>query len=155
MVIFITYSLWSLIRSESESRAHPTVATFSFHLTGREIFLPQAFVPTNFTLVQSMTSEAKKHIRAEDVSHLSPFMFPFASETSEVHGDLAPLHLCIALIHLLNDISGPYMIKQEPRCFCSCQRYVFISRLGGGEDVSMKGVSFKEKINQEKKGVES
>lgn len=53
MMMLITYSLWSLIRSESESGAHPLVAAFSFHLAGREILLPQAFVPANYTCCYS------------------------------------------------------------------------------------------------------
>ena len=43
-----TCHLWSLIGFESESGAQPLVAAFSFHLAGREIFLPEAFVPTDY-----------------------------------------------------------------------------------------------------------
>ncbi len=54
MMILITYSLRSLIRSESERRTHPLVAALSFHLAGRKILLPQAFVPTNYTCCYSL-----------------------------------------------------------------------------------------------------
>lgn len=48
LMILVIFSLWSLIGSERESGAQPLVAAFSFHLAGREIFLPQAFVPTDY-----------------------------------------------------------------------------------------------------------
>lgn len=48
LIILVIFSLWSLIGFESESRAQPLVAAFSFHLAGREIFLPEAFVPTDY-----------------------------------------------------------------------------------------------------------
>lgn len=58
-------------------------------------------------LPQSMTTGVKKHIKADDVFLPSLFMSAFASETSKILGDLAPEDLCVALIHLLNDISRP------------------------------------------------
>lgn len=76
MMILITYSLWSLIRSESESRAHPPVAAFSFHLAGRKILLPQAFVPTNYTCCYSPWQAEQKSILKLTMSSSWAFSCP-------------------------------------------------------------------------------
>lgn len=77
------YSLWSLIRSESERRAYPLVVRLAFILQKEKYFY-------SYMLLQSVTSGAKKKklIKANNVFLLSLFMSAFASETSESLGDL-------------------------------------------------------------------
>ena len=60
-----------------------------------------------FLCIVSVTSGAKKHIRADDILLLSLFMSAFALEISESLKDLDPECLCIGLIHLPDDISKP------------------------------------------------
>lgn len=60
-----------------------------------------------FLLIFSLTSGAKKHIKAYDILLLGLFMSAFALEISQSLKDQDPERLCIGLIHLLNDISRP------------------------------------------------
>lgn len=76
-LLCIPSSLSSLIRPESESRAHPLVGTLAFHPSERETLHPGLFVPAHYTCGYSPRqverSEWEKHILKQTISSSGAF----------------------------------------------------------------------------------